>query len=147
MAEHNTPGAFAEFDVIEGFDPIDKAELVGKPFGITGVRYRKNERDIMFAEVEIVDANGEPAAFQDSSTGVRDQITKYLAEKKIKVTNGEWVDLKLFVPRGLRVSTYEATDERGRAKQAKTYYLTTAGRAGRPVASNARRAAGVKDAA
>lgn len=118
---------FEGFDVIEGFDPIDKAELVGKPFGVTGVRFRTNERSIAFAEVEIVTADGEPAAFQDASTGVRDQLANYLSSKGLAISP-EWADVRLFVPRGLRVSTYDVTDDRGRDKQAKTYYLTTMGR-------------------
>lgn len=126
----NTPDAFAGFDVIEGFDPIDKSQLVGKPFGITGVRFRKNERDIMFAEVETVDESGAQTAFQDASTGVRDQVIKYLQGQGVSDwNNGDWHDVKLFVPRGLRVSEFDWTDpSTGKSQPAKTYYLTTAGR-------------------
>lgn len=115
--------AFEGFDTLEGFSPVDKAELVGVPFGITGVRLRENERKVAFYEVEIVTLNGEQMGFQDSSTGVRDQLAQYLADKKLKV-GAEWTDIKLFVPNGLRVSSYEVHDEQGKAKQAKTYYLT-----------------------
>lgn len=124
-------GVFAGFDVIEGFDPIDKATLTGKPFGITGVRFRVNDSKVMFAEVEIVDEAGETLAFIDSSTGVRDQLAKYLTDvKKVDpIKNlGGWFDVQLYVPRGLRVSSYEVTDDKNRTKQAKTYYLTTQGR-------------------
>jgi hypothetical protein len=41
--------------------------------------------------------------------------------------NTEWVETKLFVPRGLRVSQYEV-QVNGQPKKAKTYYLTTSGR-------------------
>lgn len=116
--------AFAGFDTIEGFNPIDKAELVGTPFGVTGVRFRENERKIAFAELEIVTADGEVLGFQDSSTGVRDQIRDYLNGKKTKAGADGWHDVKLFVPAGLRVSKYDVTDEHGRTKTAKTYYLT-----------------------
>jgi hypothetical protein len=124
-------GVFAGFDVLEGFDPIDKAQLAGQPFGITGVRFRVNDSKVMFAEVEIVNAAGEPLAFIDSSTGVRDQLAKYLADvKKVDPLKnlGGWFDVQLYVPRGLRVSSYEVTDDKGHTKQAKTYYLTTQGR-------------------
>lgn len=123
----NTPeGA----DVLDGFEPIDKAALVGKPFLATGVRFRKNERDIVFAEVEITQGEGaEPESLQDSSTGVRDQLSAYLVNKGIKFeVGGDWVDIKLYAPRGLRVSEYGVRDAAGRTKQAKTYYLTTQGR-------------------
>lgn len=127
----SVPSAFDGFDVIEGFDPIEKDQLIGEPFGITGVRFRQNEQKIVFAEVETVNADGEQAAFQDASTGVRDQLIKFLTDQGIKDwQNGEWHDIKLFVPRGLRVSKYEWRDKSdGKVKQAKTFYLTTAGRA------------------
>jgi hypothetical protein len=124
-----TPSVFDGFDVIEGFDPQDKASLVGVPFGITGVRFRKNDRDVVFAEIEAVDAHGEMISIQDSSSGIRDQLSRYLASQGQKAEVGEaWADIKLFVPRGLRVSTYEVHDVAGKTKQAKTYYLTTEGR-------------------
>jgi hypothetical protein len=122
---------FEEFDVLEGFDPIDKAELVGKPFGITGVRYRENERKVKFAELEIVLPTGEKLGFQDSSTGVAAQVTQYLADKGYGAQLGEWMDVKLFVPRGLRVSAYDVVDANGKTKQAKTYYLSLEARNGR----------------
>lgn len=115
--------AFAGFDTIEGFNPIDKAELVGVPFGVTGVRFRENDRKVTFAELEIITADGEVLGFQDSSTGVRDQIRDYLVTIK-KTAGVEWVDLNLFVPAGLRVSAYDVVNELGQTKKAKTYYLT-----------------------
>ncbi len=123
-------GAPEGADVLDGFEPIDKAALVGKPFLITGVRFRENERDIVFAEVEITQGEGaEPESLQDSSTGVRDQLSAYLVNKGVKFEiGGDWVDVSLYAPRGLRVSEYEVHDAAGRAKQAKTYYLTTQGR-------------------
>jgi len=119
-----TPDMFAEFDVLEGFNPIDKATLIGKPFGITGVRFRENERHVKFAELEIVMLDGERLGFQDSSTGVAAQIAEYLTTKDIGAPLGEWMDTKLFVPRGLRDSVYDVIDANGRVKQAKTYYLS-----------------------
>ena len=126
-----TPSAFDGFDVLEGFDPIEKDKLVDQPFGITGVRFRQNEQKIVFAEVETINADGTQTSFQDASTGVRDQLIKYLTEQGIKdVPNGDWHDIKLFVPRGLRVSRYEFVDKvTGKRNQASTFYLTTAGRA------------------
>lgn len=123
------PPVFQDFDVIEGFDPVDKATLVGVPFGITAVRFRTSERSVVFAEVEIINADGEPAAMIDSSSGVRDQLRVYMHGKNMDVSaTTEWQDVRLFVPNGLRVSEYEVKDERGQDKHAKTYYLTTKAR-------------------
>ena len=130
MTSPAVPTAFQGFETIEGFDPIDKATLVGQPFGITGVRFRTNERQVVFAEVEIVTATGEQFGLNDSSTGIRQQLSDYMAGKGLTVSgNTDWQDIKLFVPRGLRVSEYTVQDERGKDKTAKTYYLTTVGRA------------------
>lgn len=121
---------FKDFDVLEGFDPVDKAQLVGQAFGITGVRYRVNDSKVVFAEVEIINMDGEQLAFQDSSTGVRDQLSGYLASKGHDVTQnlGTWFDCALYVPRGLRVSQYDVITDQGGTRKAKTYYLTTQGR-------------------
>jgi hypothetical protein len=126
--ENDVPIAFNGFDVIEGFDPIDKAELIGKPFGITAVRFRTNPSGVTYAEVELVNAAGESLALIDSSTGIRDQVAAYLTSKKLPVGGEtEWTDVRLFVPRGLRVSVYDVQAD-GETKQAKTYYLTTKAR-------------------
>lgn len=121
--------AFAGFDDIEGFTPTDKATLVGVPFGITGVRFRTNDNDVMYAEVETVDSNGEFAGFQDSSkSGVRQQLADYLAKQEVKFDDGEWHDVKIRVPNGLRASEYKATTGSGEIVDGITYYLTFAPR-------------------
>ena len=125
MATNTTPAAFADFDVIEGFEPVDKAALVGVPFGVTSVRFRTNERSVVYAEAELVTGDGEQQTMIDSSTGVRDQLAAYLKEKGLTTGgNTDWQDVKLFVPNGLRCSQYSVKVE-GEDKLAKTYYLTT----------------------
>jgi hypothetical protein len=126
-----TPELFQAFDQLEGLDIADKATLVAKPFGITAVRFRTNDREVVFAEAEVVTVDGELCAISDSSTGIKDQLTGYLLSKSL-MTEGaglpaEWVDVKLFVPRGLRVSVYDV-QVGSQTKPAKTYYLTTSGR-------------------
>jgi hypothetical protein len=129
MATPQIPEGFEGFTTLEGLDQIDKAELVGKPFGIMAVRLRTNERDIMFAEVEVVTVDGETWVFSDSSTtGVRDQLLKVLEAQGHEISaDTDWYEVKLFVPSGLRVSAYEVEDH-GKTKKAKTYYLTSGGR-------------------
>ena len=120
-----------DVDFIAGADLIDKADLVAKPFLITGVRFEKNARSVEYVYVEAEYPDGETFEFNDSSTtGVKQQLTTYLASKDIAADNstGEVIPVKLAIPRGLRLSTYEVTDQRGKAKMAKTYYLTGAGR-------------------
>jgi hypothetical protein len=117
-----------DVQMLGGMDLRDKAELVGRPFYITGLKLTVNERDIAYVWVEgEFEDNQEPFSFNDASTGVRAQLMNYLASEKRADVLNEWTDCRIFIPRGLRVSRYDATDERGRTVQAKTFYLTTAG--------------------
>jgi hypothetical protein len=120
-------------DFIGGADLRDKAELVGVPFKITGVYFTKNERGIEYAYVEAEDAAGEEFDFNDSSTtGIRHQLTTYLTLKGVEYAyDGTIYDVNIVAPKGLRVSTYDVTDARNQIKTAKTYYLTSGGRAAR----------------
>lgn len=130
----STPEAWGDVDFIEGADLVDKAELVGKSFLITGIRFEKNSRGIEYVYVEAEDEAGEEFDFNDSSTsGVKAQLMTYLESRgaTVNVESGEVHDVKIAVPRGLRVSTYEVQDMRGKTKTAKTYYLTGGGRAAR----------------
>jgi hypothetical protein len=123
-----------DVDFIEGADLVDKAELVDKAFLITGIRFEKNARGVEYAYVEAEDESGEEFDFNDSSTsGVKQQLITYLESHgaTIDYTSGQIHDVKIAVPRGLRVSTYEVQDMRGKTKTAKTYYLTGGGRAAR----------------
>ncbi|WP_333759248.1 hypothetical protein [Streptomyces sp. ISBFB 2968] len=123
-----------DVDFIEGADLVDKAELIGKAFLITGIRFERNARGVEYAYIEAEDEAGEEFDFNDSSTsGVKQQLVTYLESRHTPAdfTTGEVHDVKIAVPRGLRVSTYEVQDMRGKTKMAKTYYLTGGGRAAR----------------
>jgi hypothetical protein len=129
-------GPDAEF--IGGADLRDKAELVDLPFKITGVRFEKSAKNVEYVYVEAEDQAGDEFDFNDSSnSGVKQQIITYLEAKEVAwdYTSGVVHDVNLVIPKGLRVSTYEVTDNRGKPKTAKTYYLTSGGRAARRAAS------------
>lgn len=124
----------ADVEFVGGADLRDKAELVDTEFKITGVRFEKNARGVEYVYVEAETRDGEEFDFNDSSTsGVKQQIITFLEMKGItpEYTSGVVHEVKLLIPHGLRVSTYEVTDLRGKPKMAKTYYLTTGGRATR----------------
>lgn len=121
-------------EFVGGADLRDKAELEGIEFKITGVRFEKNARGVEYAYVEAETRDGEEFDFNDSSTsGVKQQLITFLEQKGINpdYSTGEVHEVNLLIPRGLRVSTYEVTDMRGKPKMAKTYYLTSGGRATR----------------
>lgn len=130
----NTTTWGTDVEYIQGADLVDKAELVDKPFLITGIRFEENARGIEYAYVEAEFEDGEEIDFNDSSTsGVKHQLMTYLESRGITpdLESGELHEVRVAVPRGLRVSTYEVTDMRGKPKMAKTYYLTGGGRAAR----------------
>lgn len=130
-----TVTAWADADAIEGADLTEKAELVGKPFLISGVWFRTNkETGVEYVTMEAEFENGETFEFQDASgrSGIKQQITEYLTKVgKFPKSDGEIVDIRLVIPRGLRKSTYTVKDERGRDREATTFYLTTSGRRSR----------------
>ena len=135
----NTTAWDAGVEFVGGADLRDKAELVGIEFKVTGVRFEKNARGVEYVYVEAETRDGEEFDFNDSSTsGVKQQITTYLESRDIApdYESGEVHSVNLLIPRGLRVSTYEVTDVRGKPKQAKTYYLTSAGRSARRAQAN-----------
>lgn len=118
----------AETEVLDGLDLIDKAALVGKPFKMTAFKLSVGARDVAYAWVEGVDADGNQFVFNDSSSGVRAEVMDYLSKKGRGDVLDEWFDVAIVAPRGLRYSEYDVKDERGRDKRAKTFYLTKSGR-------------------
>lgn len=122
-----TPWGAAE--TLDGLEIRDKAELLERPFLIESVWFEVGSRNVEYVYVQAQFENGETFTFNDSSTGVRAQIEAYLKSKDRNPEIGQVVPaLNLIIPRGLRFSQYEVTDERGRNKLAKTYYLTTSGK-------------------
>lgn len=115
--------------VLDGADIVDKSEMIGKPFVITAVKNSVNSRSIVTMFIEATPKDGDPVTFTDSSsTGVREQIQKYLVSTGQGDVLDEWITVQIVAPRGLRVSKYTATDNRGKDVPAKTYYITTSGR-------------------
>jgi hypothetical protein len=117
--------------MLDGMDLVDKAQLVGVKFRITGVKQTVGARDVAYVYVEGEQEDGTTFTFNDSSSGVRDQLEKFLAGMGKAELLDEWVDVSIVAPKGLRVSEYPVKDERGRERMSKTYYITTAGRRAR----------------
>jgi hypothetical protein len=126
------PEAWADAEELSGYDLVDKYELIDVPFLITNVRFETNKRGINFVYVSAQTADGSAIMFNDSSTGVRQDIVTYLAEKgrDAAVDTGENVPVRILVRKGLRVSEFETpVEERGRTvmKKARIFYLTKSG--------------------
>lgn len=126
------PEAWADAEELAGYDLIDKYELIGVPFMIRGVRFETNKRGINFVYIDAETADGNAITFNDSSTGVRQDIVTYLTEKgrEAIVDTGERLPVAILVRKGLRVSEFETpVEERGRTvmKKARVFYLTKSG--------------------
>ena len=141
------PNAWGNSPQLDGLDVIDKQQLIGEPFRITGLSFRHSTTNqALMVEVDGERVDGSTFSFNDSSTGVKEQIIQFLQriDKGYMVDQeGEYFALpdaeKLVVPNGLRVSEYEveikdAAKRRVVGKRmARTYYLTTSGE--RPVSA------------
>jgi hypothetical protein len=114
-------------DELDGVALLDKAELVGVPFLITGLWFQPGANDVNYVYVEGVTKEGEEFTINDSSTGIRAQLTEYLGRSGRLPEAGETVALRLLVSNGLRVSEYDVMDK-GRTKKSRTHYLTTSGK-------------------
>ncbi len=135
------PKEWQNADQLDGFDLIDKSNLVGVPFRISSVRFDQNAAGVSYVYCDAENAIGDTFTFNDSSSGVRAQIVAFLSSRDMDsaVDTGVLVPMNLVAPRGLRVSEYEVRDDRGKTKNARTYYLTTSGqRASEPVVSPAK---------
>lgn len=128
----NLPEAWDATGVVElaGFDLVDKKELLDVPFLITSVQFSTNERKIEYVYIDALRADGSAFQFNDSSSGVRAQLVRYLesVDQGAVIETGDPYDVRIACMKGLRFSEYEVKDERGRAKTARTYYLTQSGK-------------------
>lgn len=107
-----------------GFTLIDdKTKLLGIPFVV--VRYAVNEstkvtrdgKPALFSTIYLITGSGEKFIINDGSTGIHAQCQEILAQRG-KLSG-------LYVPKGLRVSTYEYNDN-GTTTEASTFYFATA---------------------
>ena len=121
---------------VEGYDFVDKADLVNIPLRITGLSFRigKNDVEMVFCEAE--KADGTTVQFSDSSTGIKAQISDMWLSR----TNAEpeytkvekWNPVTIVVRHGLRVSEYQ---REGVKATSKTYYLRASGKRASDTAS------------
>lgn len=102
-------------DFGDGFKLTNKPELVGVPFIIVDYKFASGDFGNDFAIVRLVTEDGRKCIVTDGSTGIRDQLTKYMSKG---IMNG------LRVPRGLVRSDYEYTDDKGKQIPATTFYLS-----------------------
>jgi hypothetical protein len=116
-------------EVIEGFDIMDKAELIGVEFVITGVWFASGARNVGYAYMNGVKRDGSKFTFNDSSSGIKAQITDMMTKmgKSTAYDTGEVLEVLIHIPRGVRVSEYEIKDVNNKDRKARTYYLTTGG--------------------
>lgn len=140
MATSNLPAAWNQSAKLDGLALTDKSALIEIPFRITGVSFRTSSTNgARLVEVDAEGVDGSTFTFNDSSTGVKEQLVSYLGsigKDHVVELDDEYLALseteKLVVPDGLRVSEYDVPEkingrETGRLRKARTFYLTTSG--------------------
>ncbi len=124
-----------DVQALAGFDLVDKATLVDKPFLITGARMvmtkggeEKEPVEMMQVECEIDPRTHQKVVFQDSSkAGVKTEIEQLLQD--VHAWKGDldtWYDFRLLCPQGLRVSPWKRDLGGGKFADVFSYYLTKA---------------------
>lgn len=106
----------------DGFSLTDnKRSLIDVPFLIVDYRFSKSDKfkdengePLEFVTVRLVTRNDQKLIINDGSTGIRDQLKQ--------INGGE--SSVVYVGRGLRVSEYTYTDDKGRQSEAETFYLS-----------------------
>jgi hypothetical protein len=108
----------AAADVIgDGFKLLDnKDQLIEVPFLALAWDFHQGDHG-EFVSLKVVTRDGLKFVVNDGSTGIRDQLMQYSADKN--QYGG------LFCMKGLRRSDYTYEDENGEEKAAKTYYIDT----------------------
>jgi hypothetical protein len=117
--------------MLVGADLVDKAEVEGKKFRITALKNEVSKTSGalgLWVEAEL-DSDGSLVMFNDYGKGMRGQIDPYLDSIGKAGVLDEWIDLPepIVCPRGVRISHYDTTDDRGKPTRGKTAYLTTSG--------------------
>ena len=121
--------AFGEgLAAIEAETRNDKAELIGVPFIIREVWLTVNKDDVEYLHMYVeTQDDGFKTIMDSSTTGVKFQVLQKLTELGVVpedfTDQSERVKVELFCPRGLRKSTYDAYDNRGKKKVATTHYV------------------------
>lgn len=115
---------------VDGADLIDKALLVGEPFEITALCFKRGAGGIEYVFCDALLSDGRTVSFSDSSTkGIRFQLAemwlKRTGEDPTYPTDETWNDVRIACRKGLRVSEFEVE---GQKKKGRTYYLAANGR-------------------
>lgn len=102
-------------DLGDGFASKEKSELVGVPMVILEWQNGKNTSYGDFLIVKVVTDKNEKVVFVDGSTGIKQQLDV--------ITENSGRTGGILAREGLRVSEYTYTDDDGKEKPAKTYYI------------------------
>ena len=146
----NIPSAWLSDDSsweVEGYDFVDKKELVNVPLRIVALSFRtgKNGVEMVFCEAERVGASN--VQFSDASTGIKAQISDMWMSKigsaPVFTTEERWHAVSIVVRHGLRVSRYQ---REGSREWAETYYLRASGQRATEAPVPAEGASGVSSA-
>jgi len=71
-------------EIAVGTDLLDKDELIGVPFAITGIFFRPSDQsEREYVSVEAITQDGSRVVFNDGGLGIRETLTKWAVDKGI----------------------------------------------------------------
>lgn len=120
FASHHAPIDDDITDGVASLTLVQKESLIAVPFLAVNWRFNDNETGT-FVSVEFMSQAGERGVFNDGGTGVMAQLAAITAERES--AGHKFPRSGRLVRRGLRVSRYTFTNEKGKEQQAETYYL------------------------
>jgi hypothetical protein len=109
----------------DGAQMAEKANLIGVPMLLTSWSFAESDYDkeSVFVIVKAITDQDVKVIFVDGSTGIRAQLWNITEERSANGVEGDAAYSGLICPRGLRVSEYTYTDDKGKSIPASTYYL------------------------
>lgn len=120
FARHDAPIDDDITDGVASLTLVQKGTLIAVPFLAVNWRFNDNETGT-FVSVEFMSQAGDRGVFNDGGTGVMAQLAAITAERES--AGHKFPTSGRLVRKGLRVSRYSFTNEKGKEQQAETYYL------------------------
>jgi hypothetical protein len=114
---------------VDGYDFVDKKELVNTPLRIDNISFRLGRNDVPMVFIEAQTADGSPVQFSDASSGILRQICDlWISHNETEPDFSKhevWHPVSIVVRHGLRVSRYQ---REGSKEWSETYYLRASGK-------------------
>ena len=115
---------FSEYG--SGFDLVDKDTLVGVPMMIVEWKMIRSDKVVeggQFVAVSAITSDDKKVVFVDGGTGVMEQLAHVSLSREEKGVPVEGRNRGLIARKGLRSSSYQVADNKGKMMNATTFYI------------------------